>query len=278
MNFKAFQRLTQQSVLDLLVIITRQVEMKERLAFANDVSAEATRHFLLMARYATYSFLDSTLTPLERVRQAWYAAYFAQGWRQFLASKKVLSTDFISTNCYQCIWLNAESLLLLMHFLMQSPALRSCMPFAPFLLGSQQNEHLFRDTRRLHGYANFTLADFLIRCTNTQLHNIIVSEYASVLSWPSHRKHFTLDELHHDASPLPDDLTENHLHATLDLARRDAVASLRSLCMFESDLTVPSAPTVPLNIPFLNKEKLDAMTVVELREICRTHGIHQGMI
>lgn len=110
MNFKAFQRLTSDAVLKFLEIAADQERFGQRPVGLS--SAFHTRTFLLVARYATWSFLDPTLEPLERIYQAWFARYFVEGWRKYLEERKLVSSEFISYNCFQCILLNSESLLL----------------------------------------------------------------------------------------------------------------------------------------------------------------------
>lgn len=213
MNFKAFERLVSPRVFQYLDTVIQQEHDHVRPPLPDGGSSEHTRAFLRVARSAVFAFLDPALEPLERLRQAWYAAYFVKGWRQHLETKKKLA-HFLTPNVYECICLNAESLLLFMHFLMQNPALRA-LPFAPWILGSQQNERLFRDVRQCGTYENFTLSEFLRRVTLQQMHQRTVCERAGVFSWPAHKKQQTVDQSHRVAPPIPPTLSEDDLRQTL---------------------------------------------------------------
>ncbi len=94
------------------------------------------RMFLVFVRCAVLSFLDN-LAPLVRLRHAWYARYFAMGWRADCAFARDLQREFITPNQFSCVMLNAESLLLHLLWLRSDDCLRD-VPFAPHGFGSQQ--------------------------------------------------------------------------------------------------------------------------------------------
>ena len=113
--------------------------------------------FLRFSRAAVFAFLGRGVSALERLRQAWFARYFADGWRAWLQEKGLpLGDNFISTNQYACIKLNAESLLLFYHWLCAHPQLRKAVPVSVCGFGSQQNENLFREMRAYGNDPNFT--------------------------------------------------------------------------------------------------------------------------
>ena len=98
---------------------------------------------LQMLEQALQVALRRGVSALGRLRQAWFARYFADGWRAWLQEKGLpLGDNFISTNQYACIKLNAESLLLFYHWLCAHPQLRKAVPVSVCGFGSQQNEKL----------------------------------------------------------------------------------------------------------------------------------------
>jgi len=83
--------------------------------------------------------------------------------------------------------------------------------------------------RRLRGYENFTLPEFLTRISLVQYHNCVASRRAGEFIWTAHQKHFAWDELHHPAQPLPLALKESDLLETLGAARNHAHEDLDHL-------------------------------------------------
>ena len=59
------------------------------------------------------SYLDMSLSPLERVEKSWYANFFVGYWREWilLSERYTLKWNFITNNVYLCIELNAHALL-----------------------------------------------------------------------------------------------------------------------------------------------------------------------
>ena len=114
--------------------------------------------FLRFSRAAVFAFLGRHTSALERLRLAWFARYVADGWCTWLQENKLSLTDnFISANQYPCIKLNAESLLLLYHWICNNPELRNIVPLSVWGVGSQQNENLFREMRACGNDPNFTV-------------------------------------------------------------------------------------------------------------------------
>jgi hypothetical protein len=127
-----------------------------------------------MAHRAVLAFLDPDLKPLERIYSAWYARYFAEGWRMGCAAEKGIKSNFLTANQYACILLNAESLLLLLVWMLSDEEFRN-LPFAPHGLGSQQAEEFFRRLRAMFNDPNFTVEGCLRRISYVQMDSIIRS-------------------------------------------------------------------------------------------------------
>ncbi len=82
------------------------------------------RMFAQLSRRAVYAFLDEQLASLERLHHAWYASYFVEGWEADARIKRNLKDKCLTSNQRHCIYLNAKSLLLYMHWLISYPVLR----------------------------------------------------------------------------------------------------------------------------------------------------------
>ena len=75
--------------------------------------AVGTRCYVDVMRSAIDSYLDKILTPAERLEEIWYATFFLQYWRQWVLDhpKFSLEKNFITSNAYMCVEINAHSLL-----------------------------------------------------------------------------------------------------------------------------------------------------------------------
>ena len=112
--------------------------------------AKGTTIYLSIMKSINDSFLDKTLECLSRVETAWYAVFVLRYWRQWIVrhSNYNLANNFITSNTYMCIELNAHSLLI--HIL----SLQNLLPptsenFLSWLLGSQCCERLFISARSM---------------------------------------------------------------------------------------------------------------------------------
>jgi hypothetical protein len=180
-----------------------------------------------MAHRAVLAFLDPDLDPLQRVYSAWYARYFAEGWRMDCAAEKDIKSNFLTANQYACILLNAESLLLYLVWMLSDEEFRH-LPFAPHALSSQQGEEFFRALRAMFDDPNFTVEACLQRATYAQLDSIIRSRRKDDFVFPKHRKHTHMDRVRHPAKMLTR-ISEKEIATTLIAARDDAVRDLRAL-------------------------------------------------
>ena len=122
-NFEAVSRITAQCVFKLL----EQVP-----------DAKGTIHYLKCMQYFVNAYLNKKLTPLERIRKAWYTIFFFRYWHQWLSLNKdyTIANNFITHNAYSCIQLNGHSLILLL-LIMRDRIPNGNEHFLPWLLGSQ---------------------------------------------------------------------------------------------------------------------------------------------
>lgn len=180
--------------------------------------SEATVIYLKMMDYATSAYLDPSLSPSDRVKRIWYAVFLARIWRSWLSKtiekqkteekerKKTekkpnanivpktytLAENFMSSNAYACLEINAHSLIKFIIKLRNSNRLEL---FLPLLLGSQTCESTFRQLRSMTStfstVVNFTLYDMLQRLRRIQLLNDIVtksSEICPELKFPRYER------------------------------------------------------------------------------------------
>ena len=156
-NYDAVERMISESVKNLLASIP---------------DAKGTTIYLSIMKSINDSFLDKTLECLSRVEKAWYAVFVLRYWRQWIVrhSNYNLANNFITSNTYMCIELNAHSLLI--HIL----SLQNLLPptsenFLSWLLGSQCCERLFRSARSMSSTFS-TVINFGILGLTRRLHRL----------------------------------------------------------------------------------------------------------
>lgn len=153
----------------------------------NIKKSEGTAFFLQMARNFIEAFMNRNLTPLQRVKNMWYSLFVLRIWRQFIASKRglTLKDNFLTSNSYACIELNAHSLILsLLHLKeINKPDL-----FKPYLFESQPCEATFRKLRSFTStystVANCTVKESESRISKIQLQNDIINGTSSHFKYP----------------------------------------------------------------------------------------------
>lgn len=128
--------------------------------------AIATKCYIDLIKASVYSYLDKELSPEKRLHEMWYAVFFVRYWRQWilLHTQFTLTNNFITSNAYMCIEINAHSLLAFVLMMRDMPHLPD---FCPWRLGSQSCEKTFRSAPSITGtfstIINFSLLGFLQR-------------------------------------------------------------------------------------------------------------------
>ena len=160
-NFEAVSRLTSANI----NVISLLDEFPDTLG---------TKYYLLVIKNIVNSFLKRDLSPLQRIQDAWFALFFVRYWRQWILNNKhyTLENNFITTNAYICIELNAHALITLL-LTLQNPKLVSdaykC--YLPWLLGSQPCERAFRAARSMSSIFS-TVINFSIQGLLQRLHKL----------------------------------------------------------------------------------------------------------
>lgn len=134
--------------------------------------------------------MDVNLSPLERVEKIWYHLFILRIWRYHIQSaKKVLKGNFLTSNCFSCIELNACSLLLCLTYLYDQNLSHW---FLPYLFSSQPCESIFRQLRSFTStystVANCSVNEILFRISKIQLQNEIIHNNAMNFVYPKVNK------------------------------------------------------------------------------------------
>lgn len=156
--------------------------LKSRIA-----CSQATVMFLELMRDIVDSFIISDMQPLERIRKMWQAVFLLRIWREHILSDKryTLKDNFLSSNCYSCIELNAHSLVLMLLYLKQINSTEWCYIH---LTGSQQCERFFRQIRSFttvySTVANCSVKEILNRIGKIHFQNITIQDTSNNFVYP----------------------------------------------------------------------------------------------
>ena len=140
-------------------------------------------------------YLDKDLAPLCRIRKLWYVLFFKQYWRRWLLlnSKYTLKANFITSNAYFCIELNAHALIVYLMVVRNQINHIDDGCFFPWLLGSQCCESTFR-TDRITSSIFSTIINFGLLGLLHWLHQLHIQlalqvENSENISFPRLTKH-----------------------------------------------------------------------------------------
>ena len=118
-----------------------------RLLFENVPGSEGTAAYLKVMYFIIQSYLSVALIMTDRIYYLWYAVFFLRYWRAWIVENKFsVTSNFITTNTYLCVELNAHCLL---NAIFQCIKTKSCSTFLPWQFGSQQCESFFRNLRSM---------------------------------------------------------------------------------------------------------------------------------
>lgn len=141
---------------------------------------QATKIYLNLIRLAITAFIDPKTTPADRIAAAMELDMFLRLWKYFLkahsnirrsrdtsecAHKLTLEANFVSSNVYECVLLNAHNLIMFHDYCrdLGRPDL-----FLPTRTGSQPNEAAFRCLRSMSTWnstaVNIEMRDAIYKC------------------------------------------------------------------------------------------------------------------
>lgn len=139
-------------------------------------NCEATIQYLRICEDVTSSYLQLDMTPVERIFRIWRSVYFLRIWRQFILSSKsyTLQNNFITTNAYTCVEINAKNLILLIKKFRDQ---NTPEQFLTTLFDSQSCEKAFRQFRSMgttkYTKINFSLYELLFMIGRVEVLNHI---------------------------------------------------------------------------------------------------------
>ena len=215
-------RMTSESVMNLLTSVP---------------DAKGTIAYLTIMKYINDSFLDKTLECLCRIEKAWYVVFVVHYWRQWIVRHPdySIANNFILSNTYMCIELNAHSLLI--HILsLQNLLPPSSENFLPWLLGSQCCERLFRSARSMSStfstIINFSISGFMRRLHRLQLQVKLESECdVTTIKYPRAEAHKSKDSQCKSSIFKPHLVTTQDITRTVENARELAKSTIQDLGM-----------------------------------------------
>lgn len=154
-------------------------------------NSDGTYTFLQMMRDIISCFMDFNLTPLQRIRKIWYCVFVIRMWRKFILESEnfTLKNNFMSSNCYVCIELNAHEIV---KCLIHLKDINKPEYFYPYLFGSQACESTFRQLRSssttYSTVVNCSLKESISRVSKMQFQNDITHNTSSSFVYPRVKK------------------------------------------------------------------------------------------
>lgn len=161
-NYASFEKITQDRVLKALELYI--------------MDSEATVQYLRLSRNLTKAFTDENMEPMERVKLLWHALYFFRAWRKWIQKNDNYDAEknFISTNAFSCIELNAYGML---HLITKFRDAGQNHLFLPQMFNSQHCESTFRQFRSMTTAnwtrINFTMLELLNMINRIEMQNEI---------------------------------------------------------------------------------------------------------
>lgn len=250
-NFASAERMCDKKVTDLM---DKSVERSEGTSF-----------YLKMMRNIMSSYMDSNLTPIQRIRCIWFPVFMLRIWRRYIENNKnyTLKDNFLSLNCYSCVELNAHSLIKLIVHLktINKPEL-----FLPELYGSQQCESTFRQFRSLSStystVINCTLKEAASRLSKIQLQNEIMHTTSEHYVYP--RLNAQHKEYHYNQFELP---SVDEIHTEIQNCQKDAFAVAHKFGLIGKQCAKHIECKINSHTAVLSKQKKTQETFIPNRNI-----------
>lgn len=213
MNFRSAQKLCAKKVSELL-----------RKHVPN---SEGTATFLDMMREFTDAFMDRTMSPLERISLVWKWIFFLRLWRQWLKDTPgyTLGHNFITSNCYTCMEINAHGLINLIQKFRdeETPEL-----FQPWLFSSQDCEEFFKAGRSLTStfstITNFSILEFKHKVRRIDFLADSMNNLKDIIEFPRLKRTYRTSKEKSPVHILPEDFE-------IDRAVDEAFKSALKMCV-----------------------------------------------
>lgn len=228
----------------------RDVNHKDKQNFDAVLHIISSAHLLkrIPEAYGTYcyvaviqcvvdSYLDKSLSPLARLEKIWYANFFVRYWRQWilLSEQYTLQQNFITSNAYLCIELNAHALITFL-LNVRDHVSHTNVAFLPWLLGSQTCERTFRCARSMStvfsSVLNFGMLGLLRRLHRLHIQAVLqVDSEKSSIKFPRVEQNYAKDGKNPYIAPSLTDITNKDIADTVQKALEKAKATLSTLGM-----------------------------------------------
>jgi len=166
MNFSSAEKMCSTNVLTIL---------------ENIPNTHATIAYLKIMNYILTAFLNKEVSTEERIYKMWFSVFFLRIWKIWLKNKSEFNVgnNFITTNCLNCIEINAHSLIRLIIRFREDKNLSPEM-YTIWNFSSQTCEQFFRATRSLTStystVVNFSMKDIMSRLKRIESINEIKAE------------------------------------------------------------------------------------------------------
>ncbi len=221
-NYEAVLRMSSESMFGLLQIIP---------------DANGTIAYLYTLRCVIDSYLDKSLTPLERIKKAWFGVFFMRYWRQWIVLNPdyTLGNNFITLNAYMCIELKAHALII---FLLTLKKLSPKTGFFPWLLGSQSCEKAFRAARSMTSIfstvINFGMLGLLRRLHRMHIQFCLEAESQETgIRYPKVEAHKNKDGYGDDSVQSVENITIQQIAEAVGQSKQQAQEKMKDLGMWE---------------------------------------------
>lgn len=222
-NFDAVLRITSQSVMSLL---------------AQMPDAVGTVAYLRAISCVTDSLLDKSLEATARIEKAWTAVFFVRYWRKWLllSSDYTLKQNFITSNAYMSIELNAH---VLITAVMTLGKLTQGKNYLPWMMGSQNCEKIFWAARSITStfstVINFSMLGLLRRLYRLHIQMVLESESKDTgIIYPRTQSHRVKDgKSHLTSSCFVHSVSVNDITDTVNRGKIEAQKWIKSLHMDE---------------------------------------------
>lgn len=157
-------------------------------------NTDGTIAYLNIMKYIILSFLDESTTLSARVYYMWYSVFFLRIWRAWIKRNKqyTIKDNFLTSNCYLCIELNAHNLIKLITLFKDNRQSLTPAMFRPTMFSSQMCEKLFRTARSMTStystIINFSIKDLIYRIDKLRQMNVVMNDLSGVFKFPREDK------------------------------------------------------------------------------------------
>lgn len=213
-NFRSYQKMVDPRVIDALHTV-------------ND--AEGTIKYLQLCSDITSSYMEFDMPPLKRIFHMFRAVFFLRIWKNYLlkTSRLTLKENFITSNAYTGIELNARSLLSSIKNLRDRKMEKN---FLPTIFDSQTCEKTFRLLRSFtpvnYTRINFPLFDVLHMFGRVEVQNLI-----AYFKLPDDQVTYPVSHKREQKTKIYDLPSDEEISQVLKEAKEEAIGEARRFGM-----------------------------------------------